>query len=329
MATAPRFHILLILSAVLFGCSDPKSPSNSSSNGSKFGAKIKVVATVGMVADIVREVGGKHVEVEQICGSGVDPHLYKATRDDVATMSSADIIFFSGLLLEGKLTDTLVKLARKKTVVAVTENLTEDHLLEPDDFADHYDPHVWMDVSEWSNCVGTVLDILIQYDPVHANDYRMEATRLEKELKLLHEYGKTSLASIPEGKRVLVTSHDAFNYLGRAYGLEVQGVQGISTESEAGLERVNELVDMLVERKVEAVFIESSVPRKSIDSLLEGVRSKGHEIKIGGELYSDAMGSEGTYEGTYIGMLDHNITTITRALGGTAPAKGLNGKLTE
>lgn len=319
-------HIFLFIIAIaLTGCSGSMSQPDTPTAG----GKIKVVATVGMVADIVREVGGEHVTVEQICGSGVDPHLYKATRDDVATMSSADVIFYSGLMLEGKLTDTLIKLANKKTVVAVTKNLKEDHLLEPDDFAGHYDPHVWMDVSEWSNCVATVIETLVEYDPEHAEDYRKNANRFEEELKLLHEYGKTSLASIPEGKRVLVTSHDAFNYLGRAYGLEVQGVQGISTESEAGLQRVNELVDMLVERNVEAVFIESSVPRKSIDSLLEGVRSKGHEIKVGGELFSDAMGAEGSYEGTYVGMLDHNITTITRALGGTAPEKGLNGKLTE
>lgn len=291
--------------------------------------RVNVVATVGMVADIVRNVGGEHVRVEQICGSGVDPHLYKATRDDVAKMSSADVIFYSGLMLEGKLTDTLVKLARKKTVVAVTESLSEEELLEPDDFAGHYDPHVWMDVSKWKLSVAPIVQTLIEIAPQHANDFRANAARLEAEFDLLHQYGKKSLATIPTEKRVLVTSHDAFNYLGKAYGLEVQGVQGISTESEAGLQRVNELVDMLVARNVEAVFIESSVPRKSIDSLLEGVRSQGHEIKIGGELYSDAMGAEGTYTGTYIGMLDHNITLITRALGGDAPESGLNGKLGE
>lgn len=317
-----------ILTAVLLtsGCDQSTLPNRGTDVGDRVGP-IQVVATVGMVADIVREVGGDHVQVMQICGSGVDPHLYKATRDDVAALSKADMIFYSGLMLEGKMTDTLVKMARSRPVIAVTESLDESILLEPEDLQGHYDPHVWMDVSAWSSCVSVVCEALSEFAPSHATEFAANAEAYREQLKALHEYGVKSVASVPQDSRVLVTSHDAFNYLGRAYGLDVQGVQGISTESEAGLQRVGELVDALVAKNVQAVFIESSVPRKSIDSLIEGAKSKGHEVSVGGELFSDAMGNNGTYEGTYVGMLDHNITTIVRALGGDAPVKGLNGKL--
>ena len=326
-----RLTCLVIGLFVAVGCngSNPSSGVGASNpTGSlQHDGPIQVVATVGMVADIVREVGGNHVDVSQICGSGVDPHLYKATRDDVAALSSADMVFYSGLMLEGKMTDTLIKMARSRPVVAVTESIDESLLLEPEDFQGHYDPHVWMDVSAWSKCVNAVSTALSEFDAEHAAAFQANARSYTERLAALHDYGIKVVGSIPENSRVLVTSHDAFNYLGRAYGLDVQGVQGISTESEAGLQRVGALVDMLAERSVKAVFIESSVPRKSIDSLIEGARAKGHDVVVGGELFSDAMGSDGTYEGTYIGMLDHNITTITRALGGRAPERGLNGKL--
>jgi manganese/zinc/iron transport system substrate-binding protein len=288
---------------------------------------IKATATVGMVADIVRNVGAEHVEVTQIMGAGVDPHLYKATRDDVALVAGGDVVFYSGLMLEGKMIDTLVKISRTKPVYAVTEIIDPQYLLEPDDFAGHYDPHLWMDVGAWSKCVDAVASALAELDPEHAAEYRENAKRYRGQLDELDAYGRRALATIPEKRRVLITSHDAFNYFGRAYGLEVQGVQGISTESEAGLQRINELVDLIVERGITAVFVESSVPRKNVEAIVAGAKARGHDVKIGGELYSDAMGEQGTYEGTYIGMLDHNITLATRALGGQAPEKGLHGKL--
>jgi manganese/zinc/iron transport system substrate-binding protein len=288
---------------------------------------MSVVATVGMVADIIRNVGGDKVEVTQMCGSGVDPHLYKATRDDVRTMMRADIVFYSGLMLEGKLADTLIKLARKKPVIAVTEMVDKSKLLEPEEMEGHYDPHLWMDVAAWSECVAAVAKSLAEFDPDNDHHYRANAVAYREKLAALHAYGMRSIGSIPEASRVLITSHDAFNYFGRAYGLDVQGVQGLSTESEAGLQRINELVDLLVQRNVKAVFVESSVPRKNIDALAEGARAQGHNVAIGGELFSDAMGRAGSYEGTYIGMLDHNITIVTRALGGEAPERGLLGKL--
>lgn len=309
------------------GC-DSTSPVASSEQRTFEGQyPIKAVATTGMVADLVRAVGGEQVEVTQLMGSGIDPHLYRATRDDVNTIAGADIVFYNGLMLEGRMTDTLVKIGRTKPVFAVTEALDESALLAPDGAAGHPDPHVWMDVEAWSRCVDSVAQALADFDPEHAEDYRANAEAYEAKLVELHAYAKSSLATVPEESRVLVTSHDAFNYLGRAYDLEVLGIQGLSTESEAGLSRINALVDLLDERKVAAVFVESSVPTKSIEALIAGARSRGREVKVGGELYSDAMGQAGTYEGTYVGMIDHNVTTVVRALGGEAPAGGMQGKL--
>lgn len=320
-----RSSVRLLALLLCIGCGSSRSEPIAVDAG--LGRPLHAVATVGMVADIVRNVAAGHVRITQIMGPGVDPHLYKVTRDDVQTLMQGDVIFYSGLMLEGKMTDTLVKVARSKPVFAVTEMIDEAELLEPEGFAGHYDPHVWMDVSAWSKCVGAVARALEEVDPVHAADYRSHARAYQGQLARLHAYGIRSIATIPEKSRLLVTSHDAFNYFGRAYGLEVEGIQGISTESEAGLQRINELVDELVARDVQAVFVETSVSRKNIEAIVEGARARGHEIRIGGELFSDAMGEEGTYEGTYIGMLDHNITLVTRGLGGEAPARGMQGKL--
>lgn len=322
-----RLLFVTLVAGLLVGCgSDPESTQTKSST---FQGEypIQAIATVGMVADVVRNVGGEHVDVEQLMGSGVDPHLYKTTRDDVQKIMKADMVFYCGLLLEGKMTDTLIKVARSKPVIAVTEQLDETKLLEPEGFEGHYDPHVWMDVEAWSQTVDVVAEQLSEFDPAHADAYKANAESYKQKLQELDEYGKQSLGSIPAESRVLITSHDAFNYFGRAYNLEVLGVQGISTESEAGLQQINQLVDLIVERKISAVFVESSVPRKNIEALIEGASQKDHTVTIGGELYSDAMGQQGTYEGTYLGMLDHNITKVTRALGGTAPEKGMQGKL--
>ncbi len=315
------------------GCTNQPAGNDTSGSAGQGSSEsrgtIRVVATVGMVADLVREVGGSYVEVQQLLGAGTDPHLYKVTRDDVQRIMQAEIVFYSGLMLEGKMIDTLVKVARSKPVYAVTESLDPALLLEPEEFAGHYDPHVWMDVAAWSACVETVRQALTDFDQAHASEYDANAQAYQQVLADLDAYGKKCLATVPTESRVLVTSHDAFNYFGRAYGLEVYGVQGISTESEAGLQQINQLVDLLVNRNVKAVFVESSVPQKNVEALASGAKSRGREVRIGGVLYSDAMGETGTYEGTYVGMLDHNITQVTRALGGEAPAKGLNGKLVQ
>ena len=314
-----------LLAFLLSGCQPTADSPTTPAQGTA--KKINVLATVGMVADLVKQIGGDHTSVRQLMGSGVDPHLYKATRDDMQQIMSVDIVFSSGLMLEGRLQDTLEKVSAKRPVFAITSRLPAEMLLSPGGGTGHPDPHVWMDVAAWASCVDVIVDALSAQDASHADAFAANAASLREQLQALHEYGLSSIASIPQSNRVLVTSHDAFGYFGRAYGLEVVGVQGLSTESEAGLQRINELVDLLVERKISAVFVESSVPRKNILALIDGAKSRGHEVKVGGELYSDAMGAEGTYEGTYVGMLDHNITLVTRALGGTVPEGGLNGKL--
>ena len=288
----------------------------------------RVTATIGMVADIVRQVAGDRGEVTAIIGEGVDPHLYVPTRSDVAALMEADIVFYSGLLLEGKMTDTLIRVARSgRPVHAVTELVDESLLLAPEAFAGHFDPHLWMDVSGWMQAVDAVTGALAEFDPAGGDGYRERAAGYRATLSDLHDYAVNAIGSIPERQRILVTAHDAFNYFGRAYGLQVEGIQGMSTESEAGLDRINRLVDLLVTRQVGAVFVETTIADRSVRALIEGAAARGHEVEVGGELFSDAMGRPGTYEGTYMGMLDHNITTVARALGGDAPERGFQGKL--
>jgi manganese/zinc/iron transport system substrate-binding protein len=288
----------------------------------------KVTTTVGMVTDIVREVAGDKAAVTGIIGEGVDPHLFKATRNDVSALMNADVVFYSGLMLEGKMADMLLKVARSgKKVFQVTELIDEKYLLEPEEMQGHFDPHVWMDAASWGKAVAAVAKALSEFDPKHASYYQSNAERYSKQVEQLDAYARKVIASIPEKQRVLITAHDAFNYFGRAYGIRVEGIQGISTESEAGLERINKLVDDIVKNNIRAVFVETSVSDKNIKALVEGAASRGHKIAIGGTLFSDAMGKPGTYEGTYIGMIDHNATTIARALGGDAPEKGMLGKL--
>ncbi|MCG3127341.1 MAG: hypothetical protein CHACPFDD_02199 [Phycisphaerae bacterium] len=291
--------------------------------------RLSIVCTTGMVTDIVQRVVGENADVRGIIGAGVDPHLYKPTRNDIAALQSADVIFYSGLMLEGKMTDALVRVSRGgKSVYAVTELLDEKFLLEPAEFAGHFDPHVWMDVSAWSRACEAVAKAMGEVDKPNAASYAARAKRFVDELSDLDAYVKKVIASIPEKQRILITAHDAFNYFGRAYGIRVKGIQGISTESEAGLEDINRLVTLIVENDVRAVFVESSVAEKNVRALIEGARARGKNVTVGGTLFSDAMGAAGTYEGTYIGMLDHNATTIARALGGEAPPRGLHGKLT-
>lgn len=276
------------------------------------GGKIKVTATTGMVADLVRNVGKEHVEVTALMGSGVDPHLYKASEGDIAKLSEAKIIFYNGLHLEGRMGDIFVKMAAKKPTVAVAEGIPESLLLETSDKTE--DPHIWFDVANWMKAAEVVRDRLVEFDPAHKADYAQNAEAYLAELKALDDYARQQLASVPKPQRVMVTAHDAFSYFGRAYEVEVMGLQGISTAAEYGLADVQRLVDLLVQRKIKAVFVESSVPKRSIEALVEGAKAKGHAVSIGGELFSDAMGAEGTPEGTYVGMVRHNVDTIVKAL---------------
>ena len=309
---------LFLISHFLVGCAEEPEFSKASDGSIE---PYKIVCTVGMITDIVCNVAGEYAEVEGIIGEGIDPHLYKPTRGDVVKLSQADVVFYNGLLLEGKMTDVLVGVASTgKPVQAVTEAILEetDYLLEKDDGSEYTDPHVWMDVSGWLRALPVVAETLAIYDPENTEAYRTQAAVYTEELEALDAYAKEAMSTIPESQRVLVTAHDAFQYLGRAYGIEVRGIQGMSTESEAGVRDLEDLVDFIVERQIPAVFVESSVADKNVRALVEGARARGHDVIIGGTLFSDAMGQAGTYEGSYIGMIDSNVTTITNALGGQA-----------
>ncbi|MTH96607.1 metal ABC transporter solute-binding protein, Zn/Mn family [Roseibium sp. RKSG952] len=289
--------------------------------------KLDIVATTGMIADAARQVGGDLVEVKGLMGPGVDPHAYRQTRTDIVSMANADLVLWHGLYLEAQMEDFMTGLSEEGNVVPVADGLPRNLLISHDDYDDKYDPHVWMNPNLWSRVVLNVRDALIATQPESEDVFRANADAHLADLTRLATYTTEVLASVPAEERMLVTSHDAFNYFGSAYGFEVLGIQGISTESEAGLQRIAQLVDELVERNVQAVFVESSVSDRNIRALIEGAAAKGHDVKIGGELFSDAMGEDGTYEGTYVGMIDHNATTIAGALGGQAPKQGMQGLL--
>ncbi len=289
--------------------------------------KLNVVATVSMVGDAVSAVGGDRVDVTTLMGEGVDPHLYRQTQSDIAAMVRADAVFWNGLYLEAQLEEFLEKLAARKPVIAVGEALPVDQRLSSADYPDRYDPHIWMAPELWRQAVIATRDALIELDPDGAATYEQNAAAYVTEIDALADYAKSRLASVPEDKRVLVTAHDAFGYFGRAYGFEVVGIQGLSTESEAGLQRVDEIVSLIVDRNIESIFVETSVSERNMRALIEGAAARGHKVVVGGQLFSDAMGTAGTYRGTYIGMIDSNATTITNALGGKAPDGGMKGRL--
>jgi len=288
---------------------------------------LSVVTTTGMIADAARQVGGPLVEVRALMGPGVDPHSYRQTRSDIVACARADVVLWHGLYLEAQMEEFLLDLSDRGTVTAVAENLPRDLLLSHDDYDDKIDPHVWMTPRLWALVVENVRDALIAAQPRNGDVFRANAEAHLAELVDLETYTAGILSTVPESSRVLVTAHDAFSYFGEAYGFEVLGIQGISTASEAGLLRIAELVDVLVSRDIGAVFVESSVSDRNIRALIEGAAAKGHEVAIGGELFSDAMGQDGTYEGTYVGMIDHNATVIAAALGGDVPRAGMKGLL--
>ncbi len=292
-----------------------------------------VAATTGMVADVARNLLGDAAgpsggfRVTALMGSGVDPHSYRETRADIEILLRAEAVFWNGLYLEAQLEELLLALGEEKPVFAIAEAVPRERLRAHDDYAGRYDPHVWMEPTLWAHAVDAAEAALAGRAPDLADMLAANAAAYRAELEALDAYSREILASVPEESRVLVTAHDAFGYFGAAYGFEVVGVQGVSTESEAGLARIREIVRLIVERGVKAVFVESSVSPRNVQALIEGARAEGAEVSLGAELFSDAMGADGTYEGTYLGMIDHNVTAIARALGGAAPARGRLGQL--
>lgn len=307
---APALVAAVLGIALLAACGDGGAAADRGSEG----GPLNIVATTNLVADVARAVAGEHARVEALMGPGVDPHLYKASEGDVRRLSEADLILYNGLHLEGKMADILVKMARSRPVVALGEGIPEDQLREPPEFAGQYDPHVWFDVSLWRHTLPVVAEELAELDPAHADDYRANAQAYGAELADLDTWVEQQIASLPEERRILITAHDAFGYFGRRYGMRVVGIQGISTLAEAGLQDVERVVDLVVETGVPAIFVESSVPRRTVEAVQAAVRDRGRELAIGGELFSDSLGAAGTPEGTYPGMVRHNVETIVGAL---------------
>jgi manganese/zinc/iron transport system substrate-binding protein len=300
-------RIILFLAASIFSaCTAQQDEANNEG--------IYVVTTTGMIEDAVKNIGGDYVRVDALMGPGIDPHLYKATQGDLEKLREADLILYNGLRLEGKMGDILEDLKRIKDVVAVAENIPEEELLTIPSYNNNFDPHIWFDVSLWKTAVTNVGEALMDEDNANANIYRQNLEEYLQQLDTLHDYVKEQISTIPKQQRVLITAHDAFGYFGRAYDIEVRGLQGISTLSEPGVRDIKELVDYIIEKEIKAVFVETSVSERAIKAVVEGARQRGFDLKIGGNLFSDAMGQRGTPKGTYIGMVKANVETIVEAL---------------
>lgn len=277
--------------------------------------KPHIVTTTTMLTDLVQVIGGDYVTVEGLMGAGIDPHLYKPSAGDVNKMSKARLIIYNGLHLEGKMSDVFAQMQKAGVAtLAVGETLDKSRLLESEEFDGNYDPHIWFDVENWMLVVAKVKEALIALEPAHKEQFEQNAAAYISKLNALHSYVQAQAKRVPEQSRVLITAHDAFNYFGRAYGFEVKGLQGISTAAEAGTADVRELADFIVQNKIAAIFVETSVPKKTIEALQEAVKARGFQVQIGGELFSDSLGEPGTPTGTYTGTIEHNINTIVKAL---------------
>jgi manganese/zinc/iron transport system substrate-binding protein len=298
----------LVLPFALTGFASPAAAQDAS-------APMRITTTTGMIADLAENIGGDRVEVVSLMGPGVDPHLYKPSAGDIGRLEEADVIFYNGLELEGRMTDILVKIARAGTpTVPVAEGIPEELLHEPPQFAGKYDPHIWFDVTLWQMAAQRVKDELATIDPASDALFQANLDAYLTQLDELHTYVQEQILRIPEAQRVLITAHDAFGYYGERYGIEVRGLQGMSTATEATAGDIQALAEFIAERQIPAIFVESSVPPATIEAVEEAVRDRGFDVVIGGQLFSDAMGAAGTPEGTYLGMVRYNTDTIVAAL---------------
>jgi manganese/zinc/iron transport system substrate-binding protein len=278
--------------------------------------RLNVVATIGMIGDAAERIGGDRVRVTSLMGPGVDPHLYKARAGDVRRLSRADLVLYNGLHLEAAMGEVLEELGQRQRTVAVSTGVDRSRLMSPPEFGGSFDPHIWFDVGLWSDAVRRISQALVEADPQHAAEYSSRTTAYLQELAELDAWVRSRVATVPPASRVLITAHDAFGYFGRAYGFEVMGLQGISTTAEAGTSDVQRLAALIVARRIPAVFVETSIPRRTIEAVQAAVSARGFRVEIGGELYSDALGGAGTAEGSYVGMVRHNVETIVAGLGG-------------
>ncbi|MFT4697946.1 MAG: manganese/zinc/iron transport system substrate-binding protein [Flavobacteriaceae bacterium] len=297
--------LFIVAISIIISCKNSKHESG----------KLNVVTTTSMITDLVQNIGGDLIEVRGLMGAGVDPHLYKASEGDVSKLYNADIIFYNGLHLEGKLVDVFEKMNLKdKSTIPLGDVLDPNQLIGSEYFASNYDPHVWFNIQFFKEFGKKVREILSEKDPKNAVQFIENEKIYINKLVALENEISSIIEKLPVEKRILVTAHDAFNYFGEEYGFNVVGLQGLSTATEAGVQDVQKLSAFIIENKVKSIFIESSVPQRTIEALQAAVISKGHEVSIGGSLYSDALGSKGTVEGSYIGMFRYNVTTIVNAL---------------
>lgn len=316
LAQPANLLTVLLLGGLLLSWSGCGSDAPRTPPAEKTG-QLQIVCTTGQIGDMLTRIGGKHVTVETLMGPATDPHRYEASRADLQRLAAADLIFINGLNLEARLKAVLDEQAEQRPVYAVTHDLREKGdrwLRKVAASKDTYDPHVWLDASLWARCVDDVATRLTEQDKAHAADYRRNADRMIAELESLHLLCKQQVAQIPQEKRVLVTAHDAFGYFGGACGMETYGLQGFSTADEVDQEAVNDLADLLVARNIQTVFVENGLSDQGIQTLIKACRDRGHEVTIGGELYSGALGPPGTKAGTYVGAMEHNVTTIAQAL---------------
>ena len=299
--------IQLLLAIVMLACTSREAKETHH-------AKLKVVATTSILYDAVKNVGGEQIDATSIMGPGVDPHLYKASQGDLQKFIDADVIFYNGLLLEGKLSEVLEKMGRQKPVVGVAEVIPKEELLTDPNYEDAHDPHIWFDIRKWKIVIKQIEQTLTAIDSVNRNSYKKNTEQYLAKLDSLETYVSSRINEIPDNQRILITAHDAFGYFGQAYAIKVEGLQGISTVSDFGLRDIADLIDLILENQIKAIFIETSVSSKSIDAVIEGCKNQGYELSLGGVLYSDATGEFGTEEGTYIGMFRKNVDTIVEAL---------------
>lgn len=321
-------RILLILTiGGLSGCETSTLPEERlNAAGQK---QLRIVVTTSMVGDLVRHVVGDYGHVTGLMGEGVDPHLFRPTSRDLGLMMQSDVLFYSGLGLEGAMQPAFERAEKNgRIVVAITRKLPQDRLIYSTRFIGHPDPHVWNDAGIWASCLDEVVDVLSQVDSAHAAEFANNAAGYRQALLEYDQYARDAIGSIPVESRYLITAHDAFSYFARAYQIEEKSVQGITTESEPGVQDINNLVDFLVKHRIPALFVEATVNSANLRAVIEGAQHQGWIVREGGTLFSDSTGTPGTYEGTYLGMFDHNVTTIARSLGGTAPKLGFRGKLT-
>ena len=307
--------LILTLIAGMSGCSQKEKKQSKGQEAQSLADRtIEVVTTTTMITDLVKNIGGERVNVQGLMGPGIDPHLYKASEGDVSRMSKADVIIYNGLHLEGKMGEIFEQMEQRAITLAVTEGIDESKLLSPPEFEGAHDPHIWFDVNLWQDAAMYVRDAFIDIDPDHRDVYEQNTQSYISRFQELHSYIEREVSKVPIEQRVIITAHDAFNYFGNAYGFDVRGLQGISTAAEAGTADVKELAEFIVMRQIPAIFVETSVPERYIEALQEAVRSRGFDVQIGGSLYSDALGSPESPEGSYIGMVRYNVQTIVNAL---------------